>query len=582
MATDTLIILASALLMALAIAAKTWLIIDARRRHGSPDGQPPPPPPEPPAPPAPDFSAIERVLREETRQLREEQIRRDDDLRGEREKQAAVARAETSSALSLAGENQTRAMARMAEEIRQAAQAQERRFEAFRLETETARAGQALELAQAREGQTQAMSGLAEELRQAALAQERRLEAFRLETETARAGQAAELAQALETAEKRMSDMRSVLDANLRAMMEGQQERMERMRRSVEEKVAGLAGDTRQRLDDMRRVVDQELRESVEKRFNESFKDISERLAQVHQGLGEMQQLAAGVGDLKRTLAGVKTRGLMGEVQLAALLGQMLDPSQYETNHQPGGEGGERVEFAVRLPGQSGDTPVFLPIDSKFPMEDYQRLLDAYDAGAGAEAVDALRKSFTAAVRKCAKDIHDKYIRPPHTTDFAVMFVPYEGLYAEIIRQPGVFEALIRDFKISVAGPANLAAFLNSLQMGFQTLAIQKRTGEAWNVLKEVKREFAKYADWVDKTHKKLSAALDELGLAGTRTRMLERKLKAVGETPHDSANNPPELLTEALPESLPESLPELPPELPPGAPADATADMDGYPEDSG
>ena len=254
------------------------------------------------------------------------------------------------------------------------------------------------------------------------------------------------------------------------------------------------------KLNEIRTLVDDKLKETLEKRFNDSFKLISDRLEQVHKGLGEMQTLATGVGDLKKVLSNVKTRGNLGEVQLGAILSQILSPQQYVTNAAVSPDSQMRVEYAVKLPGSDPDGhPVLLPIDSKFPTEDYQRLIDAYDTGTDIER-ESLR--FEAAVKKNAADIHRKYINPPATTDFAIMFVPTEGLYAEILRRQGLFETLRTEYKITVTGPANLAAFLSSLQMGFRTLAIEKRSSEVWKLLSQVKTEFATFGDILEKTKK--------------------------------------------------------------------------------
>lgn len=309
------------------------------------------------------------------------------------------------------------------------------------------------------------------------------------------------------------------------------------IRETIDVKLKSIQEDNGKRLEEMRKTVDEKLQESVEKRFNESFKLISERLEQVHKGLGEMQTLANGVGDLKKVLTNVKTRGNLGEIQLATILEQYLSPEQYVVNAAVKPNSPERVEFAVKMPGRDTDgTPVLLPIDSKFPVEDYQRLLDAYDA-AQPEDLKSAQRAFESAVKKCAMDINSKYLNPPATTDFALMFVPTEGLYAEILRRPGLFEQLQRDHKISVVGPTNLVAFLNSLQMGFRTLAIEKRSGEVWSILGAVKTEFRRFGDILDKTRSKLESAVKEIDTAGIRSRAIERKLRSVQELPaEDSA----------------------------------------------
>ncbi|MBR3713597.1 MAG: DNA recombination protein RmuC [Bacteroidales bacterium] len=287
---------------------------------------------------------------------------------------------------------------------------------------------------------------------------------------------------------------------------------------------------SKSKLEEIRHLVDDKLKQTLETRFNESFKLISERLEQVYKGLGEMHGLAEGVGDLKRVLSNVKTRGNMGEVELGNILQQILSPEQYIQNACVEEDSQRRVEYAVKLPGADPDgRPVLLPIDSKFPIEDYQRLLDAYDNGGDIEKEGA---KFEASVRRCATEINSKYIIPPATTDFAIMFVPTEGLYAEILRRTGLFESLRRDYKITVTGPANLAAFLSSLQMGFRTLAIEKRSSEVWKLLSQVKTEFTTFGDILDKTRKKLTEAANVIDSAGVRSRAIERRLRDVEDSP--------------------------------------------------
>ncbi|MDR2420898.1 MAG: DNA recombination protein RmuC [Oscillospiraceae bacterium] len=297
-------------------------------------------------------------------------------------------------------------------------------------------------------------------------------------------------------------------------------------RETVETRLRHIQQDNAKQLEEMRRTVDEKLRESVEKRFDESFKLISERLEQVHRGLGEMQSLASGVGDLKKVLTNVKTRGSLGEIQLGAIFEQILAPEQYERNAAVKQGSQERVEYAVRLPG-GDNAPLLLPVDSKFPVEDYQRLLDAYDSNTDVETTSRL---FENAVKKNAKEIRAKYINPPVTTDFAIMFVPTEGLYAEILRRPGLFELLQREYRVTVVGPANTAAFLSSLQMGFRTLAIEKRSSEVWELLGAVKTEFGKFGGVLDNIKNKINAAANELDRVGVRSRAIERRLRGVGE----------------------------------------------------
>lgn len=300
---------------------------------------------------------------------------------------------------------------------------------------------------------------------------------------------------------------------------------LDKVKEQVDKNLSQIQKDNNEKLEQMRITVDEKLQASVEKRFNESFHLISQRLDMVQQGLGEMQNLATGVGDLKKVLTNVKTRGNLGEIQLKNILDQVLTPSQYEENVSVKNPN-ERVEFAIKLPNnQVNDEALLLPIDSKFPLEDFHRLLEAYDRN---EDIDVTKRAFENAVKKNAKDISQKYINPPRTTDFAIMFVPTEGLYAEILRIHGLFESLQRDLKITVVGPANLVAFLSSLQMGFRTLAIEKRSSEVWELLATIKNEFHKFGTVLDQTKKKLQEASNVIDRASTRTRVIERKLSNV------------------------------------------------------
>jgi len=311
------------------------------------------------------------------------------------------------------------------------------------------------------------------------------------------------------------------------------EDKLKEIRETMEVKLKTLQEENGKKLEEMRKVVDEKLHETVEKRFNESFKLISDRLEQVHKGLGEMQTLASGVGDLKKVLTNVKTRGNLGEIQLGTILEQFLSPEQYEQNAVVREGSLERVEFAVKLPGSNHDNrSLLLPIDSKFPNEDYQRLLDAYEnmPDIAGKDLESILKQFENSVKKNAKDIRDKYINPPYTTDFAIMFVPTEGLYAEILRRTGLFETLQRDYKVVVVGPVNLVAYLNSLQMGFRTLAIEKRSSEVWELLGAVKTNFSQFGAVLDKTKKKLQEATNVIEDAGTRSRTIERKLRNVQE----------------------------------------------------
>ncbi|OSZ79013.1 hypothetical protein CAP35_12410 [Chitinophagaceae bacterium IBVUCB1] len=315
--------------------------------------------------------------------------------------------------------------------------------------------------------------------------------------------------------------------------------KFEKVRDTIEKKLHTIQEENSKKLEEMRQTVDEKLQSTVEKRFNDSFKLISDRLEQVHKGLGEMQTLATGVGDLKKVLSNVKTRGNLGEIQLGAILEEMFSIEQYEHNATVRSGSQERVEYVIKLPGKNDDNkPLLLPIDSKFPNEDYQRLLDAYDqvGGIDAKALESVNRQFETAVKRCAKDIREKYINPPTTTDFAIMFVPTEGLYAEILRRAGLFEILRRDYRVTVVGPTNLVAFLNSLQMGFRTLAIEKRSSEVWEILGAVKTEFGKFGDVLDKTKKKLLEATNSIDTASVRTRAIERQLRKVQELPQEQA----------------------------------------------
>src|SRR5205085_2703775 len=297
-------------------------------------------------------------------------------------------------------------------------------------------------------------------------------------------------------------------------------------------------------LEKMRSTVDEKLQGTLEKRLGESFKLVSDRLEQVHQGLGAMRQLASDVGGLQKVLANVKTRGGWGEVQLGNLLEQLLTADQFSRNVQTRTESLERVDFAIKLPGDENGTPVWLPIDSKFPTEDYQRLVAAQDKG-DLESIEGAMRGLETQLKKSAKDICGKYINPPRTTDFALKFLPTEGLYAEAIRRVGLVEQVQRDCRVVFAGPTTLAALLNSLQMGFRTLAIQKRSSEVWNLLAGVKTEFAKFGDSLSKVKDKLDQAASDMDKVAVRSRAITKKLRDVEELP----SNPQPLLPELLPE---------------------------------
>ena len=317
---------------------------------------------------------------------------------------------------------------------------------------------------------------------------------------------------------------------------------LESVRGIVDLRLQELQKDNAQQIERMRATVDEKLQGTLEKRLGESFKLVSERLEKVHQGLGAMQQLASDVGGLQRVLTNVKTRGGWGEVQLGTLLEQLLTPEQFDRNVQTRDESGERVDYAIKLPGEGNGAAVWLPIDAKFPMEDYQRLITAQESG-DSMLTDGAMKDLETQLRKSAKDICAKYINPPKTTDFALMFLPTEGLYAEAIRRVGLVEQVQRDCRVVFAGPTTLAALLNSLQMGFRTLAIQKRSSEVWNLLAGVKTEFAKFGEALSKVKDKLDQAASDMDKVAVRSRAITKKLRDVEELP----SNPQPLLPELL-----------------------------------
>ena len=318
----------------------------------------------------------------------------------------------------------------------------------------------------------------------------------------------------------------------LTGLTESNQKKLDELKAAVQEKLQSIQEDNNKQLDQMRATVDEKLQGTLEKRLGESFKQVSERLEQVHKGLGEMQQLATGVGDLKKVLTNIKTRGTWGEVQLGALLEQVLAPDQFATNVATG-DGSERVEFAIKLPGKNEDLSdvVWLPIDAKFPVEDYQRLIEAQES-ADAVAAESAAKQLEIRIKQCANDICRKYLNPPKTTDFGILFLPTEGLFAEVIRREGLAEFVQREARVLIAGPTTLWSLLNSLQMGFRTLAIQKRSSEVWNLLSAVKTEWSQYGGILDKVREKLESASKQIDKAQTRTRAIGRKLKDVQELP--------------------------------------------------
>lgn len=314
------------------------------------------------------------------------------------------------------------------------------------------------------------------------------------------------------------------------------EQKLENIRLTIEKRLTSLQEENSKKLDEMRNTVDEKLQKTLEERISKSFNQVSTQLEQVYKGLGEMQNLAVGVGDLKKVLSNVKTRGILGEIQLGAILEQILGPEQYSTNIVTKKGSRNPVEFAVKLPGDENG-PVYLPIDSKFPLEDYNLLNDAYDRGNKVE-IELLAKVLESKIKVFAKDIHDKYISVPETTDFGILFLPIEGLYAEVVRR-GMVESLQRDYKIIIAGPTTMAALLNSLQMGFKTLAIQKRSGEVWNILAAVKTEFDSFGDVLASTQNRLEQAHSELDkLVGVRTRKIQSKLRTVTTLDENTKNS--------------------------------------------
>ena len=354
--------------------------------------------------------------------------------------------------------------------------------------------------------------------------QNEQIDAFRL--------QLAATQQQTDAALRRFSD---TLAEQLRLLSDGNERRLGEMRMAVETRLVALQEGNEKKLEQMRATVDEKLHATLELRLGESFKQVADRLEQVHKGLGEMQTLARDVGSLNRVLTNVKTRGVFGEVQLAGLLEQVFTPEQYASQVVTVPGSNDRVDFAIRLPGKSADhkdgPPLWLPIDAKFPREDYDRLLDAHER-ADAPAMELHAKAIEVQLRKEARSIRDKYVAPPHTTDFAILFLPTEGLYAEALRRPGLSEALQSEYKVMMAGPTTLLATLNSLQMGFRTLALEKRSAEVWEVLGAVKTEFSKFGDVLARTKKKLKEAGDTIDQAEVRSRAMVRQLRSVEALP--------------------------------------------------
>lgn len=324
----------------------------------------------------------------------------------------------------------------------------------------------------------------------------------------------------------------TIFTEQLNRLITSNEQKLDNLRQTVEAKLKELQEDNNRRLEQMRQTVDEKLHATLEKRLGESFKLVSDRLEKVHKGLGEMQTLAAGVGDLKKVLTNVKTRGIWGEIQLGNLLEQVLSPEQYAFNISTRPGSSERVDFAIKLPGpKPGMGEIWLPIDAKFPQEDYLRLLEASEQGWADQAEEA-GKQLERRIKLEARLVQEKYLDPPHTTDFAIIYLPTESLYAEVVKRPGLLESLQNQFRVMVAGPSTMMAFMNSLAVGFRTLAIEQRTSEVWELLGSVKNEFGNFGDLLDKTKKKLEEASNSIDSASRRSRSIERRLKAVQQLP--------------------------------------------------
>jgi len=399
-----------------------------------------------------------------------------------------------------------------------------------------------------KESQEKRLSENAQRLHQGVESFGRRLSEFSEASQEGASRTRAELSTVLkdfkDSLQKQMNDMATLqklqldsFSAQLTNLTEKNEKKSDELRTVVQSRLSELQSDNTAKLEEMRRTVDEKLQGTLDKRLGESFKQVSDRLEQVHRGLGEMQTLATGVGDLKRVLSNVKTRGNWGEMQLGNLLEQILTPDQYGRNVKTKPTGNQTVEFAIRLPGpeENDNEGVWLPIDAKFPKEDYERLVDAAERG-DATGVEQAAKELDSRVRSEAREIRDKYLAPPHTTDFGLLYLPTEGLYAEVLRRPGLVDSLQREQRVVVVGPTTLAALLNSLQMGFRTLAIQKRSSEVWRVLGAVKTQFGKFGDLLDKVKEKLDETGNTIEDAVHRTRQIEKKLRKVEALPGDEA----------------------------------------------
>jgi DNA recombination protein RmuC len=374
-----------------------------------------------------------------------------------------------------------------------------------------------------------------------------KIDAFAQQLDAVRHSLQAQAQQARDEQGRSLKQFGDTLSLQLGQLTEANDRRFAEVRATIEQRLKDIEANNSGKLEEMRRTVDEKLHATLEQRLGESFKLVSDRLEQVHRGLGEMQTLAAGVGDLKKVLTNVKTRGTWGEVQLEALLEQLLTADQYAKNVATVPKSAERVEFAIRLPGRAEQgaaaAPVWLPIDAKFPREDYERLIEAQER-ADPIAVEEASRALEARIRAEARTIAEKYVAPPHTTDFALLFLPTEGLYAEVLRRPGLTDLLQRDYRVTIAGPTTLTALLNSLQMGFRTLAIERRSSEVWQVLGAVKTEFGKFGDVLAKTKAQLETVTRSIEAAETRTRVMNRKLRDVEALPGEAASG---LLGDAL-----------------------------------
>ena len=382
---------------------------------------------------------------------------------------------------------------------------------------------QAKRISELTEAETKLMAELAQ-------AQARRFEAQDARLDAMQKSLNALLSERMDGLNTTVSQRLSEVDKQFKDFREQSAAAQELLRKTMEERMNAMQTRNAEQLEQMRATVDEKLQKTLDERISQSFKLVNERLADVYKGLGEMQTLAGDVGDLKKVMAGVKTRGILGEIQLGAIISEILSPEQYEENAITRPGTANRVEFAIRLPGE-GDQPVYLPIDAKFPADAYHHLVDAYEAG-DPDAIKAASSELETRIKSAAKDIRDKYVEPPYTTTFGIMFLPFEGLYAEVVRM-GLVDILQSQYRVSVAGPTTLAALLNSLQMGFRTLAIQKRSGEVWEVLGAVKTEFGKFEDVLAKVQTRIEQTSKELDtLVGTRTRKINSKLKSVTELP--------------------------------------------------